>query len=90
MARPNWGWQDGAACRGEDLAMFFAAEGERPPERDLREAKAKEICLGCPVRDACLDFAVAKPEKYGIYGGLNEDERARERERRMRRARAAA
>lgn len=90
MARPSWGWQERAACRGEDLMVFFAAEGERPPERDLRQAKAKRICMRCPVRADCLDFAVSVPERFGFYGGLNEDERKAERERRMRRARAAA
>ena len=60
-----------------------------PPEREIRERKAKQICMGCPVRTECLDYAVSRPEKYGTWGGLNEDERASERRRRMRRANAA-
>ena len=50
LPRPNWGWQDAAACRGEDLLLFFGPDGERQPERDIRERKAKEICAACPVR----------------------------------------
>ena len=83
LPRPNWGWQDAAACRGEDLMLFFGPDGERQPERDIRERKAKAICASCPVRLECLNYAVARPEKYGTWGGLNEDERASERRRRM-------
>ncbi len=85
----SWGWQDSAACRGEALSLFFGPDGERQPEREIRERKAKAICAQCPVRQECLDYAVSKPEKYGVWGGLNEDERAAERRRRLRRARAA-
>lgn len=87
--RPSWAWQDDAACRGEDLVLFFGPDGERQPERDVRERKAKAICAQCPSRAACLDYALSRPEKYGLYGGLNEDERASERRRRMRRANMA-
>ena len=87
--RPSWGWQDDAACRGEDLVLFFGPDGERPAQKDVRERKAKAICAQCPVRAACLDYALTRPEKYGTWGGLNEDERASERRRRMRRAASA-
>jgi WhiB family transcriptional regulator, redox-sensing transcriptional regulator len=86
LPRPDWGWQNNAKCRGEDLVLFFGPEGERQPERETREEKAKQVCQGCPVRTACLDYAVSRPEKHGLYGGLNEDERAAERRRRLRRA----
>lgn len=86
FTRPDWRWQDDAACRGEDLILFFGPDGERGPDREIRERKAKQICFGCPARTGCLDYAVSRPEKYGIYGGLNEDERAPERRRRMRKA----
>ncbi|MBU3751599.1 MAG: WhiB family transcriptional regulator, partial [Mycobacterium sp.] len=35
------------------------------------------ICLGCEVRDACLDYALANDERFGIWGGLSERERRR-------------
>jgi len=47
------------------------------------------VCASCPVRAECLNYAVSRPEKYGTWGGLNEEERASERRRRMRRANAA-
>jgi len=89
LPRPNWGWQDAAACRGEDLLLFFGPDGERQPEREIRERKAKEVCAACPVQIECLNYAVSRPEKYGTWGGLNEEERSAERRRRMRRANAA-
>lgn len=82
----RWAWQDDAACRGEDLVLFFGPAGERQPERDVRERSAKAICAQCPARNPCLMYALSVPEKYGTWGGLTEDERASERRRRMRRA----
>jgi WhiB family transcriptional regulator, redox-sensing transcriptional regulator len=89
LARPNWGWQDQGECRNDDLSLFFGPDGERQPERDIRERKAKSICASCPVRLDCLNYALSRPEKYGTWGGLNEEERSAERRRRMRRANAA-
>jgi WhiB family redox-sensing transcriptional regulator len=88
IAGGAWAWQDDAACRGEDLVLFFGPDGERQPEREIRERKAKEICSWCPVRTTCLDTAIADNDKYGIRGGLDEEERVSERRRRMRSGRA--
>ena len=87
--RPSWAWQDAATCRGKDIVLFFGPDGERQPEREVRERKAKAVCAACPVQSECLTYAVSRPEKYGTWGGLNEEERASERRRRMRRANAA-
>jgi len=86
----GWGWTDKAACRGKSIELFFGLDGERGPERETRETKARAVCSGCPVRAECLDYAVCSPQKYGTWGGLNEDERAAERRRRMRRGELAA
>jgi WhiB family transcriptional regulator, redox-sensing transcriptional regulator len=82
-------WLDRAACAAMAAQLFFAPDGERPQEREIREAKAKTVCALCPVRAQCLDFALANSIKYGIWGGLNKEERARERRYRARRPRAA-
>jgi WhiB family redox-sensing transcriptional regulator len=89
LPRPSLGWQDAAACHDENLILFFGPDGERQPEREIRERKAKAVCAECPVRAECLNYALSRPEKYGVWGGLNEEERAAERRRRMRRANAA-
>jgi len=82
-------WQDRAACRGIDALLFFGPDHEARPEREIREAKAKAVCTLCPVRVQCLDYAVRNPIRHGIWGGLNEEERARERRRRAHRPDAA-
>ncbi|HEX6209008.1 MAG TPA: WhiB family transcriptional regulator [Actinomycetota bacterium] len=78
------GWQYRAACRGEDSSVFFAPNYfERKDEKEAREAKAKALCVRCPVRLECLDYALRTREPHGIWGGLNEVERRaliRERE----------
>jgi WhiB family transcriptional regulator, redox-sensing transcriptional regulator len=69
-------WQLEAACRGSDAAFFFAPNYfERREEKDAREAKAKALCAVCPVRERCLDYALAIREPHGVWGGLNEFER---------------
>ena len=70
-------WQLRAACRGPRSTVFFPpASGERRDEREAREARAKMICAQCPVRIECRDYALAIREPHGIWGGLNEHERA--------------
>lgn len=97
-ARARRDWHNRAACRGADLRLFFAPDGERAPERERREKKAKAICRECPVRTECLEQAigaddrgliVARGEINGVWGGMNEDERASERRKRMRRVQPA-
>jgi WhiB family transcriptional regulator, redox-sensing transcriptional regulator len=78
MAIESWayGWQWRAACRGEDSSTFFSpSERESNEDRMAREARAKSICAGCPVRIDCLDYSLSVREPYGIWGGLNEQER---------------
>jgi WhiB family redox-sensing transcriptional regulator len=77
-------WMNDAACKGMPLDVFFGADGERGPSRERRERKAKRVCDGCPVRDACRDFAILKPAPFGTWGGMGEDERAKERRKRLR------
>lgn len=88
--RPSHGWQSKAACRGEDLTMFFGADGERQPERDVREAMAKRVCDRCPVRTACLEDAMDNNDKVGVFGGMGPDERAEARRRWLGKRRRAA
>jgi WhiB family transcriptional regulator, redox-sensing transcriptional regulator len=82
-------WQDKAACAGPEAQLFFAPDGERPQEREIREARAAAICAPCPVRAQCLDYALRNSIKHGIWGGLTREGRARERRRRARGTRAA-
>lgn len=68
-------WREYAACQNEGPELFFGPDGEQPLQRDRREQRAKRICRRCPVLDACRDYALARPERYGVWGGLGEDDR---------------
>jgi WhiB family redox-sensing transcriptional regulator len=63
-------WQDRALCAQTDPEAFF-------PEKGGSTREAKRICLGCEVRDECLEYALANDERFGIWGGLSERERRR-------------
>lgn len=76
---------EGACYGGEDMGLFFAPEREQSGDRVKREKAAKEICARCPVAGRCLEDALARDDRYGIRGGLTEDERRRMR-RRLRQA----
>ena len=83
-------WQEDAACRESENLIFFGPDaGESELERQSREAHAKAICERCPVIDPCLEFAMETNQKYGIWGGLNEKERASLKRRRARARRAS-
>ena len=61
-------WRELAACRGTDLGVFF-------PERGESAGPARQVCAGCPVRQACLDYAITNRIASGVWGGLTERER---------------
>jgi WhiB family redox-sensing transcriptional regulator len=87
--RRDWSWTEDAACRGEDVGLFYPPDGQREPERDVRERKAKRVCRRCPVAGACFEWALAEREQ-GVWGGTTEEERVSERRRRARLARLEA
>jgi WhiB family redox-sensing transcriptional regulator len=66
----NASWRNRAACRGIDPDIFF-------PVTDEDAEPAKAICDVCPVREACLEFALAAREREGVWGGATERERRR-------------
>jgi WhiB family transcriptional regulator, redox-sensing transcriptional regulator len=60
-------WIRRARCASSTSADFF------PPHGKADAAKA--VCAACPVRQECLEHAMAVPEESGVWGGLDEDER---------------
>ena len=82
-------WQEAGECRKLDNIIFFGEEGESELEKQSREAHAKSICGRCAVKEPCLEFAMETNQKYGIWGGLTDKERASLKRRRARARRAS-
>jgi len=74
-------------CRGVAYQPDHDAQKDRFfPERGTAQITARDaklVCNGegampaCPMREACLEYAMARKERFGIWGGLSERERAR-------------
>ena len=63
-------WQDYSLCAQTDPEAFF-------PEKGGSTREAKKVCRGCEVRAECLEYALERDERFGIWGGLSERERRR-------------
>lgn len=73
-------WEKEAACKNSpdiDPDAFF------PVKIHGHEAfEAKRFCLSrCPVTEECLAYALEQNIQYGVWGGLDGDERKRLRRR---------
>jgi WhiB family redox-sensing transcriptional regulator len=77
----NTSWRQLARCRGVDPEVFYPVSDD-----DEAAEEAKSICADCPVREACLEFALSTREKNGVWGGLTERERRRVLRRRRKTA----
>lgn len=61
-------WRERALCAQTDPDAFF-------PEKGGSAQPAKRVCAVCPVRAECLEYALRRDERFGIWGGLSERER---------------
>jgi WhiB family redox-sensing transcriptional regulator len=59
-----------ALCSQVDPEIFF-------PEKGGSTRDAKRVCSSCSISVACLDYALERGERYGIWGGTSERERRR-------------
>lgn len=66
-------WMERGACKTEDPALFFPETSSHTVT--IRRAKA--ICARCPVIQQCDDWATERDERYGIWGGRTEGQRAK-------------
>lgn len=64
-------WRADALCAETDPEAFFPEKG------GTTAREAKRICAGCDVRSQCLETALDRNERFGIWGGLSERERQR-------------
>lgn len=68
ITSPDLDWQQEALCAQTGADFFF-------PEPGSSVREAKRICGMCPIRSACLDYALDNDERFGVWGGLSEKER---------------
>ena len=71
-------WMQRAKCRGKlDVHDFFSS--------GMSAQRAKDFCTGdagggrCPVLESCRRTSIANHEEYGVWGGLDADDRRRAR-----------
>ncbi|TKT03954.1 WhiB family transcriptional regulator [Streptomyces lasalocidi] len=68
ITTPDLTWQREALCAQTGADFFF-------PEPGSSVRDAKRICGLCPIRSACLEYALTHDERFGVWGGLSEKER---------------
>ncbi|MEU2429276.1 MULTISPECIES: WhiB family transcriptional regulator [unclassified Streptomyces] len=66
----EFSWQENALCAQVGPEFFFPAPGSSTRE-------AKQLCRACEGRVACLEYALANDERFGVWGGMSEKERGR-------------
>jgi WhiB family redox-sensing transcriptional regulator len=64
---------DGADC--EALPEMFFPQGQNMDMLMSEIRIAKAICVQCPIKQECLEYALVADEPYGIWGGLTPTER---------------
>lgn len=71
-------WMDKALCKGYPYPDDFF------PERGVNtiSTKVKLLCESCPVKEPCLEYALATHQK-GIWGGTTVRDRIRIRSERI-------
>jgi WhiB family redox-sensing transcriptional regulator len=67
-------WRERAACLSEDPELFFPIGKTGPAVLQLEEAKL--VCQRCDVREQCLKWALENDVRFGVWGGLSEDDRS--------------
>lgn len=71
---PAGDWLHRGACVGiDDPDLFFPVGENAPPAKEIEAAKS--VCRSCPVRSECLSWALATHQRYGVWGGMSEQER---------------
>lgn len=65
-------WMAEAACRDAPTEIFYPKKGD--PDTAHWVAL---FCGLCPVREQCLEYALARRERDGIWGGKTEKQRRR-------------
>lgn len=63
-------WKDAGLCSQVDHDIFYPEQSDA-----LAATLAKQVCALCEVREKCLEVALTRPEPFGVWGGMSENER---------------
>jgi WhiB family redox-sensing transcriptional regulator len=66
-------WSDQAACLSAEPEQFFPVGGAAAARWET--VAAKQVCERCAVMAECRDYALATRQPFGVWGGLDEEER---------------
>ena len=71
----NFSWRARANCASGsvDPEAFYRSDG----------TEAKKICEQCPVKEFCLQEAIAADDPWGVWGGMTAIERSRLKNKRL-------
>lgn len=72
-------WMTDGLCAHEPPSTFFPSDG-------VGVEVARRICATCPVKSACLEYALVNRIEHGVWGGCSERERRRILKRRRQEA----
>ncbi|HEY3140276.1 MAG TPA: WhiB family transcriptional regulator [Acidimicrobiales bacterium] len=63
-------WMADGNCASEPPSLFFPSDG-------VGVEVARRICVDCPVKESCLEYALNNRIDHGVWGGCSERERRR-------------
>jgi hypothetical protein len=63
------------ACES-DPDVFFYDETVLGYTSSEANSKAKSLCLRCPLKALCAEYAIVDDVRYGVWGGTTPSERA--------------
>jgi WhiB family redox-sensing transcriptional regulator len=58
-------WMAEGKCREHSPELFFPSDG-------AGVGVARRICADCPVKQPCLEYALANHIEHGVWGGTSE------------------
>ncbi len=67
QTRPDLSWRIDALCRDSNPELFFPIGSTGRAVSQIE--KAREVCLRCPAREACLEYALETNQDAGVWGG---------------------
>jgi len=70
---PDLSWRVDALCRDTSPELFFpvGTTGQAVEQIDA----ARNVCMGCPAKEPCLEFALATNQDSGVWGATSEEDR---------------